>query len=147
MISAAAFMLFRFGVRVRRRIVRRWVKVKAAVVASEVASSPRLGARPVIVYEYNSEGHHFLGQHRPWGVWRGLRRWAEKAASRLPPGALISVFVNPDNHQMSLVRPWPPVWLCAALLAVLIVSFGLSLPQLFVGFREILDAQRTAITP
>ena len=133
--SLLAFALLLSGIRTRKWILRRWVRVSAAVVRCEVVA-PRFGlARPVITYEYDSDNYHFLGQYCPWGIGWGLRRTAEATAERFVPGFVFPVFVHPDNHQASLVLPWPSLWLCVVLLAFCLVAFVLGVSAAIPIFR------------
>lgn len=129
LLSATGFAAVRSGLRLRRRILSSWAQTKAAIVRSEVISSRYALARPVVTYEYDAGGHHFLGQWNPWGWCCGPRPQAEESAARYLPGTMFSVFVDPDDHQVSLLRPWPSLWLCVMLggLSLLAFIFGASL--------------------
>lgn len=114
-LGAMGLLVFQTAVRLRRRIMMRWGRSKAAVVRGEVILN-RLGlARPLIVYEYDAGHHHFLGQVRPWGWWWGSSRQAAVSLERYPPGTMFTVIVDPDNHQRTLLRPWPSVSFCGVL--------------------------------
>ncbi len=119
----------RAALRLRRRIADGWARTKAAIVRTEIVSSRYWVARPVVIYEYDAGTHHFLGQLRPWGWCWGPRAQAEASAARYTPGMMFSIYVNPDDHQQSLLRPWPSTWACALVLLITIFAFvfGLSL--------------------
>lgn len=113
----------RSAIRVRRAIALRWARTTAAVVRTEVVSNRYWMARPIVIYEYDAGTHHFLGQLRPWGWCWGPRPQAELSAARFTPGTMFSVYVNPDDHQVSLLRPWPPTWACLLVVLITVVAF------------------------
>ncbi|HEU4326576.1 MAG TPA: DUF3592 domain-containing protein [Roseiflexaceae bacterium] len=96
----------------RARAARLWPQARGRIVRSEVQEVlfmargrygrgwfPQWIYRPRIVYRYRAGGADHEGErlHLIRGVATFGRRAAERAVARLPLGAPVTVFYNPDN--------------------------------------------------
>jgi hypothetical protein len=107
----------------RARITRDWVELDNAVVLDSRIEGSQLWMWLVIDYEYHSGDVHYVGSQGRWLPPFTPRNVAQRGAGRYRPGQLVSIFVNPDNHQRSVLEPTPPNWLIGLGVAIAIGAF------------------------
>lgn len=114
LITIAVAALTLAAIQARSRVVRGWVRLENAVVVESKVESRGRWSFPVIVYEYHSNDVYYMGQDSPWPLFPLSQTQAEQWAVRYEPGDVVTIFVNPDDHEASVLFPSPPVWLCIA---------------------------------
>ena len=111
-LAIAAALLTFAAIQTRLRMLRNWVRLDNAVVVESRVDLRGQWALPVIVYEYHSDDIYYVGQDSPWLFPPLTRALAERWSARYQPGNTLTVFVNPDDHQVSKLFVTPPIWLC-----------------------------------
>ena len=112
--AVAAGVLTLVAVQARDRIVRGWVRLDDAIVIESKVESRGRWSFPLIVYEYHSNEVYFVGQDSPWLLFPLTQSQAEQWTARYQQGDVVTIFVNPDNHEASVLFPSPPAWLFLA---------------------------------
>lgn len=126
-IAGIACWCFVWGLRNRQRIVQSWTAVDAVVLQAEASPVAGFWLRVRVTFEYDMEGHPFLGVYHP----RYLIPWSPQAArewlTTCQIGDKFTLYVDPDNHQAYAVEPWPPLWLLLGEVGLLVVCLGIAL--------------------
>ncbi len=109
-------------VQTRIRTIRNWGRLDNAVVLESKVELRGPWPVPVIVYEYHSEDVYYVGQDSPSRFFPFARSLAE----RYRPGDMVTIYANPDDHQVSMLFLSPPIWVCVVglLCATVLASLG-----------------------
>jgi Protein of unknown function (DUF3592) len=91
-----------------RRVLRQdnWRKVQGTVVDAQIVSTGDAMYAACVAYKYTVDGISFTGNVVKSGAveynWRGP---AKRVLSRYPPGAEVTVFVDPSNAGNAVLEP------------------------------------------
>ncbi len=131
LMAIAALVYSIAGWRKRNRVLNTWIKLDNAVVLDSKVEVADFWAYAVVEYEYHSGNHRFVGESSPGVSWNGWVQQAQRVADGYNQGDVISIYVNPDNHQETLIRPQPSVGLCVfgLIFAVAIFLLGVWITQ------------------
>ena len=120
--------------------MKRWPVAKGRVLSSTVqeyrtdtttgsAGGRRLMTlyRPVVVYEYEIDGHRFRSDRiaQSPGMNRGVADFAQKVAQRYSSGTAVDVHYDPKRPGQSVLEPRVPRgWIYALLIAVALLALA-----------------------
>jgi hypothetical protein len=117
------------------RMLENWPTAEGTVVLSEVIGER--ATRPNIVYKYTVDSTEHLDSSSlhmpPFGGRKSKHHAASEMASMYPVGKKLSVFYNPIQPDMSVIKPAPP-WEVYGQLGLGAFLFGLGLFVLVVRF-------------
>ena len=124
--------------------MKRWPVAKGRVLSSKVeeyrtdAGSGSFGGprgrltlyRPVVVYEYEVDGHRFRGDRiaQSPGMDKGVADFAQETAQHYASGSAVDVRFNPKRPSESVLEPRvPKAWIYALVIAVGLLAVAVHL--------------------